>query len=86
MKTAWLKGLNAQEKIECKSEFVGAARLRERLIALLEDKADERRKAVRSGNAYDNPNWALVQADAIGYEKAIYEVISRISSDSVAKS
>lgn len=79
MKTVWLKGLDPQATIECKQEFVGAARLRERLAALLEAKADEKRKAVRSGNAYENPNWALVQADAIGYEKALYEVISLIS-------
>ncbi len=79
MKTDWLKGLDAQQKIECKSEFVGAARLRERLTALLEAKAESKRIATRSGNAYDNPNWALLQADAIGYEKALYEVISLIS-------
>ncbi len=79
MKTSWTKGLTPQETIECKQEFVGAARLRERLSALLEAKADEKRKATRSGNAYDSPNWALVQADAIGYEKALYEVISLLS-------
>ena len=79
MKTVWLKNLSPQEKIECKMEYVGSLRLRERLKALLEAKAEENRKAVRSGNAYENPNWALVQADAIGYEKALFEVISLIS-------
>ncbi len=79
MKTVWLSGLNAQEKIECKQEFVGAARLRERLVVLLEKKANEHRKAMRSEDAYSNPNWPLLQADAIGYEKALYEVISLIS-------
>lgn len=83
MKTVWTKGLNAQEVIECKAEYVGAARLRDRLRALLEAKADASRKATLSGNAYSNPNWALVQADAIGYEKALFEVISLISDKSV---
>lgn len=79
MKSTWVKGLNAKEKIECESEFNASGRIRERLRVLLEAKADEARKAVRSSNAYDNPNWALVQADAIGYEKALFEVISLIS-------
>lgn len=79
MKTTWLKGLDAQQKIECEAEFNASGRIRERLKTLLEAKADEARAKVRSGNAYDNPNWALVQADAIGYEKALFEVISLIS-------
>jgi hypothetical protein len=83
MKTVWTKGLTPEQAIACRGDFVGAAPLRERLTALLEAKANEKRKATRSGNSYDNPNWALVQADAIGYEKALYEVISLISSENV---
>lgn len=79
MKTSWLKGLNPQQKEEMTSSFNASGNVRERLRTLLLEKAEEARKATRSGNAYDNPNWALVQADAIGYEKALYEVISLIS-------
>lgn len=79
MKTKWTKGLNPQQEVQANADFVGAAGFRERLRVLLEAKANDARKASRSGNAYDNPNWALVQADAIGYEKALFEVISLIS-------
>lgn len=83
MKTSWLKGLTGQQVTECKSEYVGAARLRERLSVLLEAKVEEKRKSVRASNTYESPSWALVQADAIGYEKALYEVISLISEKNV---
>lgn len=79
MKTSWTQGLTEQEEIECKMEYVGAARLRDRLKTLLRNKAETARTASRSSSKYDNPNWALVQADAIGYEKALFEVISLIS-------
>jgi hypothetical protein len=79
MKVAWTKGLTKEEAIECRSEFVGSVRTRERLKALLLEKADSARKAARSGSNYDNPNWALSQADSIGYEKALFEIISLIS-------
>lgn len=79
MKTTWTKGLSGQAKIDCQMDFVGAASLRERLKALLLEKAEQSRTSMRASYTYDNPNWALVQADAIGYEKALFEVISLIS-------
>lgn len=79
MKTVWNKGLNAQQKVEMKNNFEAAGLLRERLKTLLQDKADSARTAVRSSNSYESPNWALVQADSIGYERAISEVISLLS-------
>jgi hypothetical protein len=79
MKTSWIQGLNADQKLEMRKEFVGGALLRARLQKLLEDKIDVVRTKSRSSNTYENPNWSLLQADAIGYEKALYEIISLIS-------
>lgn len=79
MKTSWTEGLSPEKKIEIRKEFVGSAILRERLIKMLEGKVESARSKARSGNTYENPNWGYVQADAIGYEKALYEIISLIS-------
>lgn len=79
MKTIWTAGLKGDAIIQAKQDFVGAAGCRDRLKALLEAKADAKRRDLRASSSYDNPNWALVQADAIGYEKALFEVISLIS-------
>lgn len=79
MKTSWTQGLDKERAIEIRKDFVGGALLRARLQKLLEDKINNVRVKSRAGSTYDNPNWALVQADTIGYEKALSEVISLIS-------
>lgn len=84
MKTVWNKGLNDQQKKELSGEFVGSPVLRQRLIDLLNEKIETYRAASRDKSKYESPSWAYLQADAIGYERALNEVISMISSDSVS--
>ena len=79
MKVNWTRGLVGQEKEEMKSLFLSNARLRERAIKIMQEKIDSLRKANTVESAYDNPNWALKQADAIGYERAMQEIISIFS-------
>jgi hypothetical protein len=79
MKTVWTNGLTPEEKTELKKDFVGSVILRRRLKKLLEDKENASRKASISKEGYENPNWAYLQADARGYERAISEIISLIS-------
>lgn len=79
MKTSWVKGLNEQEKGEIKTIFLSNARFRERAKFLLQEKIDTSRQKNTSEAAYDNPNWALKQADAVGYERAMQEIISLFS-------
>jgi hypothetical protein len=76
MKTVWTKGLNAEQIVQLKQDFVGGALLRERLSKLLEEKQDSSVKKSRSEDGYEKPNWAYQQADARGYERALSEVIS----------
>lgn len=79
MKTVWVNGLDAEKKVEMKKEFNSSSLLRERLSALLTDKKRSNRKKNTLETAYDNPNWAFLQADSVGYERALEEVISLIS-------
>lgn len=79
MKTAWTKGLTPEQKTELKKDFVGSVILRKHLQTLLEEKANASRDASISKEGYQNPNWAYLQADARGYERAISEIISLIS-------
>lgn len=83
MKTVWVKGLAEQEATEVRQEYVGAARFRAKLTEMLNAKRNERREASLSSDSYVNPNWAYLQADAVGYERALKEVISLISEKSV---
>jgi len=86
MKTTWTKGIrDAQGRTEMKQEYLKSAPLRGRLRELLEEKIASARTATRNNNTYDSPSWALVQADSIGYERALFEVISLISDEKVQK-
>lgn len=76
MKTVWTKGLTPEQTTELRKDFVGAAILRRRLQELLTEKQEASRNASVSKDQYANPNWAYLQADARGYERAILEVIS----------
>lgn len=83
MKTSWLKGLTKEKQEEVQEAFSKGALLRRRLKEVLENKTEELRRKVRSEVTYDNPNWAYVQADAVGYERALYEIISLIYDEKV---
>lgn len=85
MKSSITAGLEAQTAQEIKAAFNASARLRERLVTLLEAKVELSRKNARQTDAYEKPSWAYLQADAIGYERAIYELISLLSSEKVTK-
>lgn len=76
MKTSLTKGLDAVTASEVESEFNASGMLRRRLIEVLESKQAAMLKKRRSEFSYDSPNWSLMQADAVGYEKALEEVIS----------
>ena len=66
MKTSLTSGLDEQAKDEMEREFGASARLRERLIYILENKMETNKKEVRSKENYQNPSWAYLQADGIG--------------------
>jgi len=80
MKTSWTKGLTKEQAIQVRQDFVGGVLLRERLSQLLEEKQEASIKKSRAEDGYDNANWAYLQADARGYERAISEIISLISN------
>lgn len=85
MKSSIVSGLSEQQTTEMKVAFKGAIILRERLQTLLERKLEVKRKFVRSNDRYKDAAWPYLQADALGYESAIFEVISLLSDDSVEK-
>jgi hypothetical protein len=79
MKTNWTIGMDAPQKAIMKSDFESSAGTRKRLEELLREKIESKRNGARSDENYSSPNWTLLQADAIGYERALFEVISLIS-------
>lgn len=85
MKTLWLKGLNKDQQEEVRREFNASSSTRLRLTTLLNEKLTQANSNLRMKSNYENVSWALQQADGIGYERAICEIISLIDSKSVDK-
>lgn len=79
MKTVLLKGLDKDAGQEVMGAFLSSLAFRKQLVKVLNEKIEAGRKASAAGDAYDKPNWALKQADTIGYERAIRECISLLT-------
>jgi hypothetical protein len=80
MKTVWTAGLEEQRQREVEKAFYSSQYIRERLIEILQEKITIKRRATRGDDRYQDPSWAYFQADGIGYERAMEEIISLISS------
>jgi len=78
MKTTWTAGLEEQKKVDIKSAFKGSVVLRKRLIELCEAKTSSSFNT--SKDQYDTPNWTYLQADMVGYHRALKEICSLLDS------
>lgn len=76
MKVSLTKGLEGDFAKEVRANFKEALVFRKRLEEVLNEKIESARNNARLKSSYDNPNWAYLQADAIGYERGLREAIS----------
>lgn len=76
MKKSWIAGLDKDESEEMRGMYLSSLRLRQRLHTLVEDKISSSYTTALTKSSYDNPNWALLQADHRGYERALHEILS----------
>ena len=81
MKTVWTDGLEPDVEKEMRGDFISSRLVRKRLKKIIEDKIDTKRASVRKDSGYDKPNWENYVADALGYERALYEIISLIEEN-----
>jgi hypothetical protein len=78
MKLEWTKGLTEEASKLIKQDYIAAQYLRKRLSELLSEQSDNHRKQLNSKVNYDSPSWAYLQADSVGYQRALEEVINLI--------
>jgi len=76
MKQSWVNGLTEQEELDLRGNFVASKLTRSRLEDLLKQKITSSSTSTRSKKSYNSPNWAYEQADFIGYERALHEIIN----------
>ena len=78
MKKSWLDGLEPDVAKEIRGDFTSSLLVRNRLKTLLENKIEVARKNSLTKDGYEVANWAFKQADNVGYERALREVIELI--------
>lgn len=83
MNTAWTKGIRkgSQEDKDIRSSYAESFIIRKRLAQVLRDKMDGKMKTAMSNDAFDSPSWAFLQAESIGYAKAMKEIISLLDTE-----
>lgn len=76
MKSVWTKNLSPEQAALASRDFKESKALRRRLAEILDEKLRVKHSETRTKEGYANPNWAYFQADAIGYERALTEILS----------
>jgi len=80
MKTIWTSGLKTEDqRKDIERAFQASGLLRERLALICKDKVASNISMRTSSSDYESPNWALKQADSVGYARAYNEIISIIT-------
>lgn len=83
MKISWKQGLSKDQAAEVDRDFQASLLIRRRLKEILLKRIETSNSSSRSKVNYDSPNWAYLQADARGYERALSEVIDLVFEETV---
>lgn len=79
MRTAWTKNLDVQNTKDITQLYKESLILRKRLNTILSELIEDKRRGAGLESKYDSPNWAYLQADRLGYERALRDIIALIS-------
>lgn len=80
MKTRWIEGLEQDRILELRGDFISSHLVRKRLTEILKEKITTSHGSLRQKDIYDKPNFGIIVADSIGYERAMTEIISLLES------
>lgn len=78
MNKKWLEGVKEKDKERHVQDLHQSKRTRNALAKLLKNKLEANQQAARAVAAYTEDNWAYRQADRIGYERALAEILKLI--------
>lgn len=78
--TLLLKGCKTKEDREKEKEYISHnKRLLDRIAGIMVDKIDTSVGKMRGECSYDKPSWPQFQADQLGYQRALAEMLAIIS-------
>lgn len=71
MKTTLLKNVPKGDQEAVRSNFKNSSLVRQILLDRINEKIQEQRSQTISRECYNTPNWAYLQADQAGFERAL---------------
>lgn len=81
VKQAWFgKKSSDQHKKELRAALIRSSDVLERLSELLSERMMASHEAQRAKTNYDDPNWAVKQADFIGQQRTYKEILDLINT------
>lgn len=81
VKSSWFNGLDERKAGEVKASLLASEVVMKRLKVMLEKRIEESYQAQRSNSNYNDPNWPLKQADYIGTQRTLKEILDLIDLD-----
>lgn len=81
MKLKLLKGLDKDQVDELKEHYVRSQIFRKYLLKVLQEEIESLHASMRNEDNYNSPNWAYLQADRLGQEKALKRVVGLIENN-----
>lgn len=79
IKTDWWKHLPKEKQAERKEIVEKSKLMREATRDVLKFKLQEAQASAITKSNYDSPSWPYLQADAVGYARAVQEMIDLLT-------
>lgn len=76
-----LRGVKREEAENYKQYLIHNKELLDRVVGILKNKLQTSVNDMRSQVAYDKSTWPFYQADQLGYQRALAEMVSILSLD-----
>ena len=73
---SWTTGLSPEEAKELNYKLKNSGTVLSRLSSILDQRLKNSADTQLSQSNYNSPSWALQQADSIGYQRAMKEVMT----------
>lgn len=80
-KSILFAGLDPDIEKELRGDFKSSLLIRKRISKILNDKVETSRKDLRNKDHYADGSWSHRMADQLGYERALYEIISLLTEE-----
>lgn len=76
-----LRGIKRDEVEKYKQYLIHNKELLDRIVGILKNKVQTSSNEMRSQVAYDKASWPYYQADQLGYQRALTEMVNILSLD-----